>query len=335
MPSTDRRTFLRSSLAGGLILAMADRLFAQQSEGSAGVPLRPLGQSGAKVAIVALGGHHIGQVGKRDGERAAIRLMHRAIDEGVTFFDNAWDYHDGYSEELMGKAIADRRDKVFLMTKVCDRDYEGAKRQLDQSLRRLQTDHVDLWQYHEIVYDNDPDWVFDKGGIRAGREALESGKIKHLGFTGHKDPRIHLKMLDKPQQWAASQMPINVCDYYFRSFLHQVATVCNEVGTGVIGMKCMGGGNGRLPRTGLVTGEECLHFALSQPVSSVVTGITSDADLDQALRVARDFKPLSSDRQSAILAKVEQVAGDGRHELFKTTKNFDGSYHRKQHGFET
>ncbi|QDV72315.1 aldo/keto reductase [Botrimarina mediterranea] len=334
--ASDRREFLKlgvkTSLATGAILAMADDVFAQQRDTGAGVPKRPLGKSGAEVSIVSLGGHHIGQVGKKD-EDDAIRLMHRAIDEGVTFLDNAWDYHEGYSEELMGKGIEDRRDRVFLMTKVCDRDYEGAKKQLDESLKRLRTDHIDLWQFHEMVYDNDPDWVFDKGGIRAALEAQQAGKVKHIGFTGHKDPSIHLKMLGKPQQWASAQMPINVCDYHFRSFLHKVATECNKVGTGVIGMKCMGGGNGKLPRSGVVTGEECLHFALSQPVASVVTGMLNDRDLDQALKVARHFKPLSADEQSAILAKTKDVAADGRYELFKTSKEFDGPYHRKQHGF--
>jgi predicted aldo/keto reductase-like oxidoreductase len=335
--ASDRREFLKmgvkTGLATGAILAMADSVIAQQRDTGDGVPKRPLGKSGAEVSIVALGGHHIGQVGKKSGDDEAVRLIHRAIDEGITFFDNCWDYHDGYSEELMGKGIEDRRERVFLMTKVCDRDYEGAKKQLDESLKRLRTDHLDLWQFHEMVYDNDPDWVFEKGGIRAALEAQQAGKVKHIGFTGHKDPSIHLKMLAKPQQWASAQMPINVCDYHFRSFLHQVATKCNEVGTGVIGMKCMGGGNGNLPRSGVVMGEECLRFALSQPISSIVTGMLNDRDLDQALKVARGFKPLTADEQSAILAKTKDVAGDGRYELFKTAKEFDGPYHRKQHGF--
>ena len=334
--ASDRREFLKmgvkTSLATGAILAMADSVFAQQRDTGEGIPKRPLGKSGVEVSIVSLGGHHIGQVGKKD-EDDAVRLMHRAIDEGITFFDNCWDYHEGYSEELMGRGIEDRRERVFLMTKVCDRDYEGAKKQLDESLKRLRIDHIDLWQFHEMVYDNDPDWVFEKGGIRAAREAQQAGKVKHIGFTGHKDPSIHLKMLDKPQQWAAAQMPINVCDYHFRSFLHQVATECNKVGTGVIGMKCMGGGDGALPKSGIVTGEECLRFALSQPVASIVTGILNDRDLDQAVKAARGFKPLTADEQSAILAKTKEVAGDGRYELFKTAKEFDGPYHRKQHGF--
>ncbi|MCO6046775.1 aldo/keto reductase [Aeoliella sp. ICT_H6.2] len=333
--TTDRRQFLHTGMVSGALLAMANEVFAQQRDDGAGLPKRQLGKNGPLVSVFGLGGHHIGQLGKREGDPAAVKLMHRALDEGLTFFDNAWDYHDGYSEQLMGKAIADRRDKVFLMTKVCDRDYEGAKRQLDESLQRLQTDVIDLWQFHEMVYDNDPDWVFEKGGIRAAREAVKAGKVRYIGFTGHKDPSIHLKMLNKPQAWTSSQMPINVCDYFFRSFLHQVAPQCQAQGTGVIAMKTMGGGAGNIPNSTGVSHPDCLRFALSQPVSTAVTGMTSDRDLDQALEVGRNFQPLSAKEQAAMLAKVEEVAADGRHELFKTTKNFDGGYHRKQHGFAT
>ncbi|WP_442484251.1 aldo/keto reductase [Aeoliella sp. SH292] len=336
MPATsDRRQFLRTGVTSAALVALASEVFAQQRDDASGMPRRPLGKTGPQVSIVGLGGHHIGQMAKRDGEPAAIGLMHRALDEGLNFFDNAWDYHDGYSEELMGKAIHDRRDKVFLMTKVCDRDYEGAKKHLDESLKRLQTDVIDLWQFHEMVYDNDPDWVFERGGIRAAREAVKAGKVRYIGFTGHKDPSIHLKMLGKPQPWTSSQMPINVCDYFFRSFLHDVVPQCVGQGVGVIGMKVMGGGTGNIPSKTEATHAECLRFALSQPVSTVVTGMTSDRDLDQALDIARNFKPLSEAELSTLLAKVEEVAGDGRLELFKTAKDFDGPYHRKQHGFAT
>ncbi|TWT88125.1 General stress protein 69 [Pseudobythopirellula maris] len=329
----DRREFLKRGLATSALLALADRVYAQQRDDGGGLPMRPLGRSGAEVSILSLGGYHIGLTAKQHGDPAAVRLMHRAAENGLTFFDNCWDYHMGYSEEVMGKAIEDRRDQVFLMTKVCDRDYEGAKRQLDESLKRLRTDHIDLWQFHEMVYDNDPDWVFDKGAIRAAREAKQAGKVRHIGFTGHKDPSIHLKMLGKDEPWASAQMPINVCDYYFRSFLHNVAPACDEKGVGVIGMKSLGGGE--IVRSGLISAKDCLRFSLSQPVSTVVTGITSEAELDQALEVGRGFKPLGAAKQSALLAKVEEAAGDGRHELFKTTKRFDGSYHREQHGFAT
>ncbi len=330
----NRRDFLQSSVAAGLSLALANQVLSAQKDTGTGLPKRPLGKSGAEVSILCLGGWHIGKAGLDDGDAAAVKLMHEAIDNGLTFFDNCWDYHDGYSEELMGKAIHDRRDKVFLMTKVCNRDYEGAKSNLEDSLKRLKTDHLDLWQFHEMVYDNDPDWVFEKGGLRAALEAQKAGKVKYIGFTGHKDPAIHLKMLNKPYQWASAQMPINVCDYFFRSFLNTVLPQCLKQDTGVLGMKSLGGGvEGKIPSSGLVSAKECIHFSLSQPIASLVVGLRNRRDLKQALDVGRDFEPLPQSRQKEILDKVKLAAGDGRHELFKTSKDFDGPYHRKQHGF--
>ena len=327
----NRRSFLQAGAATGFALPLAEQLLAAQQDAGNGLPTRPLGKTGENVSILCLGGWHIGAVAKADGDPAAVKLMHQAIDGGMTFFDNCWDYHKGYSEEVMGQAVYDRRDKVFLMTKVCDRDYEGAKKNLDDSLRRLKTDYLDLWQFHEMVYDNDPDWVFERGGIRAAIEAQQAGKVRHIGFTGHKDPSIHLKMLAKPHAWAAAQMPINVCDYHFRSFLHGVVPKCLENSVGVIGMKSLGGG--KILSAGTVTAPECLRYALSQPISSLVTGIRNSRDLKQALDVGRNFQPMSIVEQKQVLAKIQSHAGDGRHELFKTTKNFDGSYHRKQHGF--
>lgn len=330
----NRRGFLQAGALSGVLFHLADQILAAQQDNGKGLPTRPLGKSGAKVSILCLGGWHIGKAAIDDGEAAAVKIMHESIENGLTFFDNCWDYHDGYSEELMGKAIRDRRDKVFLMTKVCNRDYKGALAHLDDSLKRLKTDHLDLWQFHEMVYDNDPDWVFERGGIKAALEAQKAGKVRHIGFTGHKDPSIHLKMLNKPYSWAAAQMPINVCDYFFRSFLHGVVPQCIEQDTGVIGMKSLGGGmEGKIPASGILSAKECIHFALSQPVSSLVVGMRNQRDLDQALEVGRDFQPLTHEQQKAVLEKVKLAAGDGRHELFKTSKSFDGPYHRKQHGF--
>jgi aryl-alcohol dehydrogenase-like predicted oxidoreductase len=332
--SSNRRSFLQGTAISGILAGLADQVFADQQDHGAGLPVRRLGRSGAEVSILCLGGWHIGKAAIDDGEAAAIELMHRAIDNGLTFFDNCWDYHDGYSEEVMGKAIQDRRDKVFLMTKVCNRDYEGAKANLDDSLKRLKTDHLDLWQFHEMVYDNDPDWVFERGGIRAALEAQQAGKIRHIGFTGHKDPSIHLKMLQKPYNWASAQMPINICDYFFRSFLHGVVPQCIQQDTGVLGMKSLGGGvEGKIPGSGLLTAKECIHFSLSQAISSLVVGLRNDRDLTQALDVGRNFQPLTQSRQMELLERVRQQAADGRHELFKTSKQFDGPYHRRQHGF--
>ncbi len=295
--------------------------------------MRPLGRTGGEVSALCLGGWHIGHVASGN-EAEAIQIMHAAIDDGMTFFDNAWDYHDGGSEIVMGKALASagRRDKVFLMTKGCDRDYAGAMGCIDDSLRRLRTDYLDLWQFHEIVYDNDPDWVFEKGGIRAAVEAREAGKIRHIGFTGHRDPRIHQTMLDKPFDWETVQMPINMMDARFPSFRQQIVPACQERGAGVIGMKSLGGGV--IPGQAGINADTCIRYALSQPVSSLVVGITSMDELRQNVATARNFTPMPDAEQESLLASAREVAGDGRYELYKTTQRMDGPYHVKQHGFQ-
>lgn len=327
-----RRKFLGSSVKGATALTLGAQLIAQTTDAQAtGIPTRPLGKTGENVSILALGGWHIGAVPDKN---EAIRIMHAAIDEGLTFFDSAWDYHDGGSEEIIGKGLAGggRRDKVFLMTKNCNRDYAGSMRCLEDSLRRFKTDHLDLWQFHEIIYDNDPDWVFEKGGIKAAIEAKKAGKVRHIGFTGHKDPRIHKIMFDKPYDWETVQMPINVMDAHYRSFQKQILPLCLESGAGVIGMKALGGGV--IPSNTDVTAETCIRYALSQPISSLVCGMLSMKDLQQNIAVARDFRPMSDAEQQELLAKVKDAAGDGRHELFKTTMLMDGPYHVKQHGFK-
>lgn len=315
--------------------ALANEVLAQTSSASAtGLPTRVLGRTGERVSILCLGGWHIGSV-KDDNE--AIRIMHTAIDEGLTFFDNAWDYHDGHSEEVMGKALAGgKRDKVFLMTKNCERDYAGSMKNLDDSLRRLRTDRLDLWQFHEMVYDNDPDWVFEKGGLKAALEAQKAGKVRHIGFTGHKDPRIHLKMLGKPYAWATAQMPINLLDRFYRSFQQEVVPVCLKKNVGVIGMKGLAGGGveGRLIEKLGMKAEECYGYCLSLPVASQVVGITTMAQLKADIALARNFKPLSVAARQALLSRVKDEASDGRHELFKSAKTYDGPHHRKQHGFD-
>ncbi len=333
-----RREFLQTSVAAGAVLGLADALLAAQKDDGKGLPTRPLGKTGVDVSIVGLGGWDIGKVGKDNGDAAAVKLMHACLDAGISFWDNCWDYHDGYAEEVMGKGLAGRRDQVFLMTKNCERDYKGSLKCLEDSLRRMKTDHLDLWQFHEMVYDNDPDWVFEKGGIKAALEAQKAGKVRFIGFTGHKDPRIHLKMLDKNQHWDAAQMPINILDWHFRSFQREVVPVCLEKGTGVVGMKSLGGSyqgkSGKIPTAGVATGPECLHYALSQPVSVLVCGIRNRKDVDQAIGVARNFQPMSGDAQAKLRERVKDVALDGRHEMFKTSKVFDGPHHRKQHGFD-
>jgi aryl-alcohol dehydrogenase-like predicted oxidoreductase len=334
MKETTRRDFLKQAAAGATLAALAENVIAQTSSASAaGLPTRVLGRTGQRVSILALGGWHIGSI-KDDAE--SIRLMQAALDEGITFFDNAWDYHDGRSEELMGRALAEdgRRQKVFLMTKNCERDYAGSQRCLEDSLRRLRTDHLDLWQFHEMVYDNDPDWVFEKGGIKAAMDARKAGKVRFIGFTGHKHPNIHLKMLDKPFDWDSAQMPINVMDAHYRSFQSQVVPVALGKNVGVIGMKGYGGSSpeGIMAKSGL-TVAEAYRYALSQPVSAQVVGLITLDQVKQAVALARSFTPMTAAEQSALRDRVRDVAGDGRYELFKSTVTFDGPYHRKQHGF--
>ena len=334
MPATTRREFLLESAASGLALAAlaGDVLASHQPAGAAGLPTRVLGRTGQRVSILCLGGWHIGAV-KDPSE--AVRIMHAAVDEGLTFFDNCWDYHNGGAEEVMGRALeGGRRDKVFLMTKNCERDFAGSMKCLDDSLRRLRTDRIDLWQFHEIIYDNDPDWVFEKGGLKAALEARKAGKVRYIGFTGHKDPRIHLAMLGKPFEWDACQFPVNALDVHYRSFQKQVMPVCLKNKVGVIGMKGFGGGNGIAREAGLSAGE-AYRFALSQPVASQVVGMTTMEQLQQNVALARDFKAMSETEQAALTERVKPFATDGRFEQFKSTQNFDGPVHRRQHGFAT
>jgi predicted aldo/keto reductase-like oxidoreductase len=332
----NRREFVGTLASLGIGATLGARILQETRAEAGGIPTRPLGNTGERVSIICLGGWHIGAT---ENDQEAIKIMHAAIENGLTFFDNAWDYHNGGSEKIMGKALAleGKRKKVFLMTKNCERDYEGSKRNLDESLKRLQTDYIDLWQFHEMIYDNDPDWVFDKGGLKAALEAQKAGKVRYIGFTGHKDPRIHLKMLAKPHHWDASQMPINVLDAHYRSFQKQVLPVCLEKETGVIGMKALGGGGGEavIPSKLGISASECRRYALSLPISSLVAGISTMEHLEQDLAVARDFKPMTEPEIKALQQRFKEVASDGRFELFKSTQGFDGSHHRRQHGFST
>lgn len=301
------------------------------------IPTRPLGKTGANVSILCLGGWHIGQPAIGDAE--AERIMHAAIDHGVTFFDNAWDYHDGRSEEIMGKALASggRRQKVFLMTKNCGRDAEHSRQHLEDSLKRLQTDCIDLWQFHEINYDNDPEWIVERGALAFALEAQKAGKIRYLGFTGHKAPHIFLKMLDKHDNWDTCQLPVNVCDYFYRSSIHDVMPELRKRNVAAIGMKSLGGGalegGGKIIAGGIATADECIRFALSQEIASLVVGVDSMKVLLQDVAIADNFQPMPKDESDALLARVKEVASDGRFEPSKSTQMFDGPYHRRQHGF--
>jgi uncharacterized protein len=328
-----RREFLAGSLAAGAALSLGALAEGADDTTAKGLPTRPLGKTGEKVSILCLGGWHIGSV--KDGKEA-IKIMHAALDEGLFFFDNAWDYHDGGSEEIMGKALAmdGKRKKCFLMTKNCARDAKGVRQHLEDSLKRLQTDVIDLMQFHEINYDNDPDWIVEKGALAELLKAKQEGKVRFVGFTGHKDPRIHLKMLPK-HKWDTVQMPINVLDYHYRSFVHQVVPEANKREIGVIGMKSLGGGSdhkGRLVVEKVCTVEEALTYSLSQEIASLVSGIDSMDVLKQNLAIARNFKPPAETDLKKLTDRVKDVAGDGRHERFKSTQFFDGPYHQKQHG---
>ena len=315
---------------------LAGEVIAQTTSASAtGLPQRWLGGTGVRVSILGIGGWH---VAANQDRKESIRVLHAAQDEGINFFDNAWDYHDGYAEEVMGEALAmdHRRDRVFLMTKVCERGYAGAMRNLEDSLRRLRTDRLDLWQFHECVYDNDPDWVFEKGAIRAALEARQQGKIRFIGFTGHKDPSIHLKMLAKPHEWDATQMPVTFLDAYYRSFQNELIPECLKRNIGIIGMKGLGGGHppiGRIPSQLNVTVAECYRYCLSLPVATQVAGISNMQQLQDDIAIARHFKPMTEAEMEALRTRFRDVAGDGRHELFKSSKDFDSVYHRNQHGF--
>jgi aryl-alcohol dehydrogenase-like predicted oxidoreductase len=298
------------------------------------IPRRALGQTGASVSILALGGSHLGDV---QDPALAQRLVHEAIDAGVNFFDNAWEYHDGRSEMLLGDALRGRRDQVFLMTKVCThgRDKRVAMQQLDESLRRLRTDYLDLWQIHECIYDDDPARHHAPGGaVEALDEAKRQGKVRFVGFTGHKDPEIHLAMLGRGYPFDAAQMPLNCFDATFRSFERQVLPELSRRGIGAIGMKSLGGGAYAV-RAGVVTAAEALRYAMSLPVASVVCGIDGIDVLRQNLAIARGFVPMPPDEMAALRARVASAAADGRFELYKTTVHFDAPVGREQHGFPT
>jgi aryl-alcohol dehydrogenase-like predicted oxidoreductase len=293
---------------------------------------RPLGRTGEQVSAIGLGGFHIGVP---QDEAEGIRLIRSAIDRGITFMDNCWDYHDGGSEIRMGKALQNGyRQRVFLMTKIDGRTKAAAARQINESLQRLQTDVVDLMQLHEVIRLEDPDRVFAPGGaMEALLEAKQAGKIRHLGFTGHKDPIVHLRMLEIAAQhglrFDAVQMPLNVMDAHFRSFEKQVLPVLQRAGIGILGMKSLGGG-AIAQRQQSVTPIECLHYALSLPTSTVITGMESMERLDQAFEAARTFKPLNTQQIKALLARTEQAAQTGRFERFKTDARFDGTAHNPQ-----
>jgi aryl-alcohol dehydrogenase-like predicted oxidoreductase len=291
------------------------------------MPMRTLGRTGVEVSLIGLGGWHLGF--KYIDEQLSLRIIRTAVDSGISFMDNCWDYNEGASETRMGKALLDGyRDRVFLMTKIDGRTKQDAAKQLDESLRRLQTDHIDLVQHHEILRYEDPHRIFDDEGANAAlTEARNAGKIRFIGFTGHKDPRIHLYMLELAQQngfvFDTVQMPLNVMDAHYRSFEKTVLPELVKQDIGVLAMKALA--NGAILKSQTVTAIECLQYAMNLPTSVVITGCESMEDLEQALEAARTFKPMTEEQVKTLLDKTAQPAARGEYELFKTTSVYDGT----------
>lgn len=338
----DRRRFLEAGVSSAGAVAAASLLHArtaaappagaEHATAPADIPRRPLGRTGEHVSILALGGYHLGTLNSVDD---AIRLVHAAVDAGVNFMDNAWEYNQGRSEEWVGRALEGRRDKVLVMTKVCThgRDKTVALQQLEESLRRLRTDHLDVWQVHEVIYENDPDLHFAKGGvIEAIDQAKKDGKVRFIGFTGHKHPRIHLKMLAHGYPFDTVQMPLNCFDATYRSFEREVLPELARRGIGALGMKSLGG-DGQPILHGAVTADEALRYAMSLPVATTISGIDSVAVLEQNLAVARGFEPMAVDEMEALRRRCAPLAADGHLELYKSTKKYDAAVGREQHGY--
>jgi len=323
----ERREFIKGIAMTGIASSFDSKLSA--STGS--IPRRTLGHTGEKVSMVGLGGYHLGN---QKDESESIHIIRTALDEGINFLDNCWDYNDGQSEIRMGKALRDGyRQKAFLMTKIDGRDAKSAANQIDESLRRLQTDHVDLLQFHEVIRMNDPERIFAAGGgMEAAIKAKHAGKIRYIGFTGHKSPEIHRHMLEVADQhkflFDSVQMPLNVMDTHFHSFEKIVLPILVQKNIGVLGMKPMG--DKIILKSNAVTPVECLHYSMSLPTSVVITGCDSMEILQQALKAAREFKPLNEAQLAALLAKTVAPAKNGEYEQYKTTTNFDGTVQNPQ-----
>jgi uncharacterized protein len=334
-----RRNFVKGSAAMTSLFASStrrpaasDRPHSGQALASEAVPRRPLGRTGENISILGVGGYHLGST---KDQSEANELVARALGAGVNFFDNCWDYHDGLSEERLGAALDGKREQAFVMTKVCThgRGKDVALQQLEQSLRRLRTDHLDLWQIHEVIYYNDPDLIFgSSGAAEALLSAKKDGKVRFIGFTGHKNPAIHLKMLAHDFPFDTVQMPLNCLDASFQSFEKNVLPEANRLGIAVLGMKSMGG-SGELISNGVATPEEALGYAMSLPVATTISGMDSLAALEQNLGIVRNFKPMDANEMQSLRDRVRTFALDGRYELFKTSKKYDGKIGREQHHY--
>jgi aryl-alcohol dehydrogenase-like predicted oxidoreductase len=337
-----RRRFLQEAGLAGAGVVMGNALLGPQGGSATGqekgdqpagrVLRKAFGKTEEQVSALGLGGFSLGSAPSLE---EAIKIVHEAVDAGVTFMDNAWEYHDHRSEEWMGRALAGLRKKVFLMTKVCThgRDKKVAMQQLEESLKRLRTDYLDLWQIHEVVYDNDPDLHFARGGAMEALDlAKKQGKVRFVGFTGHKHPAIHLKMLGHDYPFDAVQMPLNCFDATYRSFEQQVLPELNRRGIAALGMKSLGGG-GQPILHGVVTVQEALRYAMSLPVATTISGIDSLAVHRQNLAIAGGFTAMTADEMQALRTRCAPAAGDGHLELYKSTKRYDADVGREQHGY--
>jgi len=328
----NRRRFLRISLGTALLPILWGNASSHDAIEPAEIPRRRLGRTGETVSLIGLGGHHIGRHYVSEDE--SIRIVRTAIDSGVNFMDNCWDYNGGLSEIRMGKALRDGyRQKAFLMTKIDGRNADTAGRQIDESLKRLQTDRLDLIQLHEVIRPDDPARIFAQGGaIQALLKAKASGKVRYVGFTGHKSPAIHLAMLHTASEhgfsFDAVQMPLNVMDAHFDSFERLVLPLLVERQIGVLGMKPLG--DSVILRSGAVSAIECLHYAMNLPTSVVITGCDSISILGQALLAARSFRPMSDRQTAAIRSRTAKLAHKGQYELYKTSHQFDGTFYNPQ-----
>ena len=323
-PGVSRRDFLGMS-ATSLILA-GGLAGAAKPNRKNGIPHRTLGRTGESVSVIGLGGYHLG---KQSDPEESIRILRAGLDEGINFLDNCWDYNGGESEIRMGKALRDGyRQKAFLMTKIDGRNKATAVAQINESLKRLQTDRIDLLQFHEVIRDSDPDRIFAQGGaIEAATEAQKAGKVRFIGFTGHKSPDVHLKMLDVASKhgftFDAVQMPLNVMDAHYNSFEKKILPILTRDGIGVLGMKPLG--DPFILQSKTVSAIECLQYAMNLPTSVVITGCDSLPILEQALKAARTFHPMNSSQVAALLARTEKAAAGGQFELYKTSHHFDGT----------
>jgi predicted aldo/keto reductase-like oxidoreductase len=330
----ERRDFLKTAAVAGIGATIAANAQTRPSTAPIKRPESPdmiyreLGTTGERVSAIGMGGYHLGM---QSDPTESVRLIHTGVDHGITFLDNCWDYNDGTSEVRMGQALRDGyRQKVFLMTKMDGRTAVEYNKQLDESLTRLQTDIIDLVQFHEVIRMEDPDRIFAPGGaIEAAIEARQAGKLRYIGFTGHKDPAVHLRMMETAQKHSfhfdTVQMPINVMDAHFRSFTHQVMPVALKQGIGVLAMKTFG--DSFVLKSNTVQPMEALHYGLTQPVSVLITGINNTQLLDQALEAARTFKPMTTAEDKALLDRTAVAAAEGNFEPFKTTSHFDGTAH--------